>query len=180
MGCSPNTSYQNQNRPKPSSPNPVQYWVREDPSKPTTPTTNSESPVKVNNNGYPLYCTSNTIPCPASNLQAYDSNPSTEQYRLFSDSNRTKDLVEAYSPTQVNAILVSGIVPSRAGQSYGGFHNFPRLLEHWDGKDLYISGAFVQFNFSTSATAPFDQDSWEPTASADAGNSGMDQKQVTL
>ncbi len=166
-----NTSYQNQNRPKPSSPNPVQYWVREDPSKPTTPTTNGESPVKVNNNGYPLSCTSNTIPCPASNLQAYDSNPSTEQYRLFSDSNRTKDLVEAYSPTQVNAILVSGIVPSRAGQSYGGFHNFPRLLEHWDGKELYISGAFVQFNFSTSATGPFDQDAWEPTASADTGNS---------
>lgn len=165
-----NTSYQNQNRPKPSSPNPVSYWIREDPSKPTTPTTNG-APIKVNNNGYPLYCTSNTIPCPASNLQAYDKSPSTEQYRLFSDGNRTNDLVQAYSPTQVNAILISGIVPSRAGQSYGGFHNFPRLLENWQDKELYISGAFLQLNFSTSATGSFDQDSWEPTASADSGNS---------
>ena len=163
-----NTSYQNQNRPKPSSPNPIQYWVREDPSKPTTLTTNA--PIKVNNNGYPLYCTSNTIPCPASNIQAYDGNPSTEQYRLFSDSNRTKDLVQAYSPTHVNTVLVSGIVPSRAGQSYGGFHNLPRLLENWDGKDLYISGAFLQLNFSTSATGAFDQDSWEPPALADSSN----------
>lgn len=71
------------------------------------------------------------------------------------------------STTYVNAILISGIVPSRSRQSYGGLHNFPRLLEDWGGgsnanrQDLYIAGAFWQFNFSTAATGPYDHDAWE-------------------
>jgi hypothetical protein len=58
----------------------------------------------------------------------------------------------------VNAILVSGLVPSRTNQSYGGLHNFPRFLQGWG--TLRMAGSFVQLNFSTQATAPFDQDSW--------------------
>ncbi len=45
-------------------------------------------------------------------------------------------------------------------------HNFPRFLEQWDTIDLHISGGFFQLNFSTSATAPFDQDAWEPGTDA--------------
>jgi hypothetical protein len=63
--------------------------------------------------------------------------------------------------TRINALFVSGIVPQRPGQSYGGLHNFPRFLEFWRGTDLFISGAFFQLNFSNAATGPFDQDAWE-------------------
>jgi hypothetical protein len=70
-------------------------------------------------------------------------------------------------PTQMNMIMISGIVPSRKGQSYGGLHNFPRFIEQWGGgTDLFISGAMVQLNFSTYATAPFDQEQWQPAQAA--------------
>ncbi|MFG6103936.1 hormogonium polysaccharide biosynthesis protein HpsA [Leptothoe sp. EHU-05/26/07-4] len=77
---------------------------------------------------------------------------------------RQRNLITAADNTRVNALLVSGIVPLRSGQNYGGLHNFPRLLEYWPGKNLFISGGFFQLNFSTQATAPFDQDAWEPGA----------------
>jgi hypothetical protein len=74
--------------------------------------------------------------------------------------------------TRMNMILVSNLVPSRKGQSYGGLHNFPRFTENWGGKDLFLSGAFLQLNFSTYGTAPFDQENWQvgstaPTTSAE-------------
>jgi hypothetical protein len=43
-------------------------------------------------------------------------------------------------------------------------HNFPRFLEAWG--NLWIQGAFIQLNFSTQATGPFDQDQWEVPATA--------------
>ncbi len=66
---------------------------------------------------------------------------------------------------KVNASIISGIVPSRKKQSFGGLHNFPRFLERWDdgGKvPLFIQGSFLQLNFSTAATGPFDADAWDP------------------
>lgn len=79
---------------------------------------------------------------------------------------RKEYLPLASGETTVNALLISGIVPPRLGQPYGGLHNFPRLAEFWNkpagGKeDLNIAGGFFQLFFSTSATAPFDQDAWE-------------------
>ncbi|MEL6453478.1 MAG: hormogonium polysaccharide biosynthesis protein HpsA [Cyanobacteria bacterium J06623_5] len=66
------------------------------------------------------------------------------------------------APVRINALLIGGIVPARQGQSYGGLHNFPRLLEFWPGRQLVISGGFFQLNFSSQAVAPYDQDaSWE-------------------
>lgn len=62
--------------------------------------------------------------------------------------------------TTVNAIMVSAIVPSRARQSFGGLHNFPRFIQTWGSRNLIIAGSFIQLNYSTQATAPFDQDSW--------------------
>ncbi|MEN8444449.1 MAG: hypothetical protein ABG776_05485 [Cyanobacteria bacterium J06555_13] len=79
-------------------------------------------------------------------------------------------------PVRVNALLIGGIIPSRAGQNYGGLHNFPRLLEFWapDGK-LVISGGFFQLNFSSQAVAQFDQDSWEPGMPAQSGSNTQNQ-----
>ncbi|MGF1459717.1 MAG: hypothetical protein ACFBSG_11900 [Leptolyngbyaceae cyanobacterium] len=65
----------------------------------------------------------------------------------------------------VNATFVCGIVPERPNESYGGLHNYPRFLENWGGQNgqaLYISGSFIQLNFSTTATGPYDQEAWEP------------------
>ena len=56
--------------------------------------------------------------------------------------------------------MLQGLVPSRAKQAYGGLHNFPRFNENWG--TLYITGSMIQLNFSNYATAPFDQDAWEP------------------
>ncbi|WAS06595.1 hypothetical protein LQF76_06850 [Gloeomargaritales cyanobacterium VI4D9] len=60
---------------------------------------------------------------------------------------------------QVNAVIVSGIVPSRRQQPYGGLHNFPRFIE--TGNALTIQGSLLQLGFSNYATAPFDFDSFE-------------------
>jgi hypothetical protein len=59
----------------------------------------------------------------------------------------------------VNAVIVSGLVPSRRLQSFGGLHNFPRFLEQ--GNALRIQGSLIQLAFSNYATAPFDFDSFE-------------------
>ncbi|MEO0801397.1 MAG: hypothetical protein AAFY57_03860 [Cyanobacteria bacterium J06642_2] len=76
--------------------------------------------------------------------------------------------------TTVNAIMVSAIVPSRGGQSFGGLHNFPRFIQTWGSRNLIIAGSFIQLNYSTQATAPFDQDSWardnNATPNANAGS----------
>jgi hypothetical protein len=67
------------------------------------------------------------------------------------------------SPQNVNSIVVSGIVPSQPGNSYGGLHNFPRFLENWGaGKTIldYV-GSFLQLSFSNYATAPFQMVAWE-------------------
>lgn len=127
-----------------------QTWIREDGS--TSNAANYAIPIKLSRNGFPLY---------SSNVEYGKGNASTETYIAFNSGDRARIDVQQNN-TRVNATIVSGLVASRAGQSYGGFHNFPRFLENWDGENLHIAGAFIQLNFSTSATAPFDQDSWEP------------------
>ena len=57
--------------------------------------------------------------------------------------------------TNINSIVVSGIVPSRPGSSYGGLHNFPRFIEDWEGVTLDYVGSFLQLSFSNYATAPY-------------------------
>jgi hypothetical protein len=71
-------------------------------------------------------------------------------------------LVPAATDTRMNAIVVSGLPPSRRQQSYGGLHNFPRFLENWGGDRFFFSGSFLQLNFSNYATGPFEQEGWEP------------------
>jgi hypothetical protein len=86
--------------------------------------------------------------------------------KTIQDVYRRRNLQKA-EDTFVNAVLVSGIVPKRPQQGYGGLHNYPRLLEYWRQSDtvfknLYISGAFLQLNFATAATGPYEHDAWEP------------------
>lgn len=71
--------------------------------------------------------------------------------------------------TRMNTILVGGVTPSRELQGNGGFHNYPRFLENWGGVSLYLSGSFVQLNFSTYATGPFEAEGWEPGTSPVTG-----------
>ncbi|PIG91375.1 hypothetical protein CSQ79_22065 [Gloeocapsopsis sp. IPPAS B-1203] len=148
-GSSRRTSYLNQNRPR-NSLGAGQYWLREN--------NEANSPIRISVNGNPMYCSTNTSPCPDSNVRDYSIGDSRSYYP-FSDGKSRNDA--SNDDIRVNAIIISGIVPSQAQQSYGGLHNFPRFIENWNGRNLYISGAFLQLNFSTYATAPFDQDDWE-------------------
>ncbi|MFN4280181.1 MAG: hypothetical protein ACK4IR_08110, partial [Thermosynechococcus sp.] len=151
LGCA-NTeelrpSFLNANRPKEDLEGDY-VWLREDPFDPS-------SPIYVDKNGDPWainYLTGKT--------RRYDY---PEAYYTFNDSRALNGAAD----TRVNAVIVSGIVPSRPMQSYGGMHNFPRFIEGWG--NLWIQGAFIQPNFSTQATGPFDQDQWEisPTTPSD-------------
>ncbi|MGB3615673.1 MAG: hypothetical protein WBA10_17895, partial [Elainellaceae cyanobacterium] len=69
-----------------------------------------------------------------------------------------KPLIRA-EPLQVNAILISGMLPSRPRQTSGGLLGQIRLLEQW--KTLAFNGALVQLGVSHYSTAPLDQDAWE-------------------
>lgn len=108
---------------------------------------NTAFPVAFDRNG--LLLVSNGATPPA-------RTPYAAAYRQFSDS-KTQG---SAATTRVNAVFVSGLIPSRVQQSYGGLHNFPRFLEDWG--TLNYQGSFIQLSFSTYGTAPFDQDSWEP------------------
>lgn len=118
-------------------------------------------PIMFNRNGYPLYCSGGFAAngtC-AAELTAYGDADGNE-FRSVTDDLRLNDLVDLAAADEifVNATVVTGVVPSRSGQTYGGLHNLPRLVENWDNVDLNFSGAFFQLNFSTYATAPWDAD----------------------
>lgn len=78
---------------------------------------------------------------------------------------RTTDINYQLMPaaqTRVNTIAVSGIIPSRLRQYNGGIPNFLRLNEFWRDRNLFFGGSMIQLNYSTSATGPFFQQSFEP------------------
>jgi hypothetical protein len=142
------------------------------PVDPTSPPV----PLKISRNGNPIYCSTNPARidsgsfCPLAQQTEYGTVVG-QTYRLPGDFD-ARDAINQASQTRVNATLISGIVPSRLHQTYGGFHNFPRFIERW-GRDtkLFISGSFVQLNFSTYATAPFEHNQWQP-ATGDPPSSG--------
>lgn len=162
-------SFRAMNGPTGAPPN---GWVLEDGTlrtiAPVPPATqaNNQKPIKVSHNGNPMFCniaasTPSGI-CPPSEWREY-----TAGYRPFISDYR--DAINPAINTRVNSIIVSGIIPSRAGQGNGGFHNFPRFIENWSGGvQSIISGSFVQLNFSTYSTAPFNQSAWEPGSGANA------------
>ena len=94
----------------------------------------------------------------------------TSEYRTLDEGFDRPNNQGNATATRMNTILVGGIVPSRINQAYGGFHNYPRFLENWMGNiPLYISGSFVQLNFSVYATAPFEIEAWEPGSAVESG-----------
>ncbi|MEA5466008.1 hormogonium polysaccharide biosynthesis protein HpsA [Leptothoe sp. PORK10 BA2] len=159
------SSYLNSNRPKISTSKFPDDWQREDLAK-TSTLSNVNLPIRFDRNGKPSKATSESS---IDSTFALFPDSFSGRHIVFSDADyfndRQKDQIAAATPTRVNALLIAGIVPLRSGQNYGGLHNFPRLLEYWPNKSLIISGGFFQLNFSTHATAPFDQDAWEPGAS---------------
>jgi hypothetical protein len=175
-GCTPadgRTSFLNQNRPS-QDPAAGFQWMREIPG-------DDQSPVKVSRNGNPLVrSTSNPTAMPVEYAGSYNGGAVTVPGDFFSGSgpnanNQFGDRSVQLSPpeTNVNTIMISGIVPSRNQQAYGGLHNFPRFLENWTGQNLKFSGSFIQLNFSNYSTAPYDQDVWEPGVDA-TGNEVID------
>ena len=76
-----------------------------------------------------------------------------------------KYLATGVNNTYMNFTVVSGITPGRAYADFGGLHNFPRFLNDWGngGYALYLSGSFIQLNYSTQGTGIFSGSSWEPT-----------------
>lgn len=116
----------------------------------------------------PIYMSPNGNPWMAIDINAQAQEPIYNgTYQTFSAG---RSLNGAVCGQRVNAIIVSGLIPSRAGNSYGGLHNFPRFLENWGSNcNLFIQGSLVQLNFSTYATGPFDQDSWEVGSTPVAG-----------
>ncbi|KGF72942.1 hypothetical protein DO97_04450 [Neosynechococcus sphagnicola sy1] len=94
--------------------------------------------------------------------------PGIESFNVGSSTRRGSQLINS-TGTRVNAIVISGLIPPRPNASNGGLHNFPRFLENWSGVDLFISGALIQLNYSSSANGPFDQDAWEPPTAASTG-----------
>lgn len=150
-------------------------WVREDGSaseeqSPPAPGTNSTgSPIKIFRDGNPRSCNipvpSPSVPyCPPANQIVETPNPD------LSLDTRRNNLNEA-TRTEMNAVFISGTVPARENQGNGGLNNFPRFLENWLNRDLKIRGSFIQLNFSTYATGPYDQDAFEPNVNPQANES---------
>jgi hypothetical protein len=82
--------------------------------------------------------------------------------RRRNDDGRNNHQLQPARETRVNAIAISGTLPSRLDQTAGGMHNFLRLNELWRNTDLFFSGSMIQLNYSTYATGPFLQHSFEP------------------
>lgn len=184
------TSFLNQNRPSTVLPNSgtsaLWRWARENPD-------DFFSPIKISRNGNglvqrvsvntdPISKTStpgNTyIPVPPRMTGSYTSAPLSGAYydiKQTGTSATNGRPNQAAQDTRVNSIIVSGITPSRQGQSYGGMHNFPRFLEDWTR--LWFSGSFLQLSFSNYATAPFDLQATEPGVTPQ--NNGINAERIS-
>jgi hypothetical protein len=176
-GCQGNpnvTSYLNQNRPRqnPAVGAKGNRWLREETRSgdialtvndssnpdPTVGLDGGRTPILVNRQGNPVTSASTT------------TTPSSYTGTYFGMNELVPRAINVTPPqTRVNATIVSGLVPSRENQSYGGLHNFPRFLEKWENRALYISGSFIQLSFSNSAVGPFDQDAFEVGATPVGG-----------
>ncbi|WP_170190634.1 hypothetical protein, partial [Geitlerinema sp. P-1104] len=129
-------------------------WLRENPA-------DLASPIRISPNGNPLAF--------LGGLDDFDDEGEYNGDNYFARNLNQNDnldlrrlLVRGADRQRVNAIIISGIPPSRPQQSYGGLHNFPRFNEELGDTELIISGSLLQLRFSNYATGPYDQDGWEP------------------
>ena len=89
----------------------------------------------------------------------WDDDYSIDQYDNGTWSKPSAD------PVEISAAIVTGLIPSDAadnGASSGGLHNFPRFIENWSGKDLYIRGSFVALYESEIDTSVWKIDYYRP------------------
>jgi hypothetical protein len=182
-GCSQNgnTSFHNQNRPKSGINSNNEEWVRET-SSPVTYSqrgggsgsdywTDFTSPIKISRAGKPLVMGSQaSVTKPSAPVTPPPKNQPAiytgTYFTLEDDADSARLMIP--SDVRINAIVVSGIHPSRKQQGYGGLQNFPRFLENWRNnkspyKKVFFAGSFLQLNFSNYATAPYETEAWEPT-----------------
>jgi hypothetical protein len=59
------------------------------------------------------------------------------------------------TPDTVNAAILTGIVPSNGTYYSGGVENYPRLLENWNGVNLYYNGSMVEMFSSQISNYPW-------------------------
>lgn len=73
----------------------------------------------------------------------------------------------ASSTIEVSAAMLMGITPtdkSGTGRSSGGLHNFPRFLENWGGKAVWIRGSLVALFECRVGTEPWGSGYYNPPA----------------
>ncbi|MEM1291311.1 MAG: hormogonium polysaccharide biosynthesis protein HpsA [Cyanobacteria bacterium P01_H01_bin.162] len=151
------TSYTNQLRPEftgADAPLP-NNWAQENPD-------DAGSPLWIDRNGsyYVIDGSGNTVPF----YVEYNTDGEWIDFdETGINAERRRNLQDATN-TFVNSIFVSGIIPRRPQQGYGGLHNYPRLLEDWGGQALSIQGSFLQLNFSTAGVGPQEQEAYDPGA----------------
>ncbi len=146
------SSYMNQNRPRLAADQ--TDWVRE---------AGTGSPVWLDRNG--TYY-SNI----AGDIQPFYAPNDANLWTQFTNGSERRKNLQSATKSFVNATFISGLVPARPKQGYGGLHNFVRFLEDWGNKELFITGSFIQLNFSTNATGPFEHDAWQPIDQTPDGN----------
>jgi type II secretory pathway pseudopilin PulG len=182
VGCQNNgrTSFLNQNRPNTALPTRTLgsggsavtlswEWQRENPY-------DRFSPVKISRNGDGLIVSPTSSGRSGTEAQK-PMVPIGYNLGYYNISQGDVRPLQPAENTRINSIIVSGIPPSRNGQSYGGLHNFPRMLEDWrvatfpapPERNLWLAGSFLQLSFSNYATGPFDAKAWEPAASLTGG-----------
>ena len=145
------TSFHNQQRPLDSNHKAwgnASQWLRIDGSK------NDALPIWVGRNGESRLFDGSEV--------FTDATANREFELPQNQDGGSAGIIDASVPERMNATIITGLVPSRNRQTYGGLHNFPRFLEDWNDGNLFIQGAFLQLNFSTASTGPFDADAWEP------------------
>jgi hypothetical protein len=88
--------------------------------------------------------------------------------RDFNPANTlTTNSPSAGGDIEVSAALLMGISPTNPtlgtkGESSGGAHNFPRFLENWGGRSVFIRGSLVALFESRVATEPWSTDYYSP------------------
>jgi type II secretory pathway pseudopilin PulG len=104
-------------------------------------------------------------PIPIPRFQGLASEDVNQRRR--NDTGENNHQLQPARETRVNATAISGTLPSRLHQTAGGMHNFLRLNELWKDINLFFSGSMIQLNYSTYATGPFLQHSFEPPGLVD-------------
>ncbi|MCY7272403.1 MAG: hormogonium polysaccharide biosynthesis protein HpsA [Phormidesmis sp. CAN_BIN44] len=183
-GCTGNgyTSFHNRNLPRKALPvtgGESWDWVRENSSDATLPKQDRDpnlnywpdftSPIKISRAGQPLILSTQAPSIvgqfkgkpPLRDPVSYKSQFNNASYYPIGQTNDGGRKLTPAIQTRVNSIVVSGIVPSRKSQSYGGLHNFPRFLEDWGDGPLNFAGSFLQLSFSNYGTGPYESEAWE-------------------